>query len=198
MIKKHPVLFLFLLGVCVVLLAAVLTGLLIMNAASGDPGSFQYLVVLGCSVNGDTPSPMLSDRIRAAHAYLTAQPDVNCIVSGGKGNGENPSEAQCMYNELTRLGIDGSRILLEDKTTSTRENLAYSMTLLEEITGTRPETVGILSSEFHLLRAHMFAREQNVTAVCISAATSRPAVFWKYFFREILMVWYYSTLGRII
>ena len=198
MISRHPFLFVITVAVSLFLFAALITGGLIMHAASGSAGTFDYLVVLGCSVYGNTPSPMLKDRIQATAEYLQANPHVTCIVSGGKGDNENISEAQCMYQELTALGIDGNRIWLEDRATSTRENLKFSVELIAAKTDTTPEVIGILSSEFHLLRANMFADEKNVRAVCIPATTSRPGVFWKYFLREILMVWYYSTLGRVI
>lgn len=178
--------------------AAVITGVIVMKATYGDPDAdFQYLLVLGCGVNGMEPSRSLQDRIDVAYDYLTAHPDVICIVSGGKGDGENISEAQCMYNELTAMGIAPERIWMEDKATSTRENFAFSMALVEERTGSRPEGIGVLSSEYHLYRAGMFAREQNVTAYGVPAKTSRTSLFINYFVREIVMVWYYSTLGAL-
>lgn len=199
--KKHRLLaklLLVILSVCLLsgVVAAAITGVMVMKASFGDPDAdFQYLLVLGCGVNGTEPSRSLQDRIDVAYDYLTAHPDVICIVSGGKGDGENISEAQCMFNELTGLGIAPERIWMEDKATSTRENFAFSMALIEEKTGSRPAQIGVLSSEYHLYRAGMFAREQNVTACGVPAKTSRTSLFINYFVREIVMVWYYSTIG---
>ena len=75
MFQKHPVLSVITLIICVILVVFSVTGVLIMNAAAGKPGNFRYLLVLGTTVNGDQPSPMLSDRIRATYDYLTAHPD---------------------------------------------------------------------------------------------------------------------------
>lgn len=195
MAKKHPILTILLVLLCLVLLAFLVTGAAIMLAGNADEGEFDYLLVLGTVVEGTEPSAMLSDRIQGAYEYLTAHPDVICIVSGGKGDALNLSEAQCMYNKLTELGIDPARIIMEDQATSTVENFRFSLALLEEESGVRPDTIGVLSSEFHLLRARMFAREEGVTPVAIPAKTSDPATFRNYFLREIVMVWYYGLIA---
>ena len=195
MVKKHPILFSLLILLAVVLLAFVITGAVILGASEADEGEFQYLLVLGTVVDGDKPSPMLSDRIRGAYDYLTAHPDVICIVSGGKGDDVNLSEAECMYNELVEMGIAPERILMEDRATSTVENFRFSLTLIEEETGIRPEKLGVLSSEFHLLRARMFAREESVTPIAIPAKTTDTATFVQYFLREIPLVWYYTLIA---
>jgi uncharacterized SAM-binding protein YcdF (DUF218 family) len=193
--KKHPILTICLAAVAAAVLAFAITGAVIMGASGGIEGSFDYLIVLGTTVNGTEPSSMLQDRIDAAYAWLTAHPDAVCIVSGGMADEVNISEAQCMFNELTGMGISPDRIRMEDRATSTLENLEFSLALIEAETGSRPESVGILSSEFHLLRAEMFARRQGITAVTVPAKTSDPGTFAYYFLREIIMVWYYSTIG---
>ena len=193
--KKRAILTAFLVLLCLVVLAFSITGVVIMHGTTADKGEFQYLLVLGTVVEGTEPSAMLSDRIQGAYDYLTAHPDTICIVSGGKGDEVNLSEAECMYNELVEMGIDPARILMEDRATSTVENFQFSLALIEEETGVRPETLGVLSSEFHLFRARMFAREQGVTPIAIPAHTSDVATFAQYFLREIGMVWYYTLFA---
>ena len=194
MLKKHPVLMILSLLLGALVMAFVVTGILIMTFSSGS-GEFDYLLVLGTTVNGTEPSPMLRDRINAAYAYLTAHEDVICVVSGGKGDENNLSEAQCMFNELTQMGIAPERIILENQAVSTVENFSLSLDLVEKETGTRPERIGVLSSEFHLLRANMFAKREGITAVTVPAKTTDPGTFWSYFLREIVLVWYYGILG---
>ena len=193
--RRHPILTILLVLLCLAVLAFAATGAIIMHSATADEGEFQYLLVLGTVVEGTEPSPMLADRIQAAYDYLTAHPDTICIVSGGKGDEVNLSEAQCMFNELTEMGIDPDRIWMEDQATSTIENFQFSLVLIEEETGVRPEKLGVLSSEFHLFRARMFAREQGVTPIAIPAHTSDVATFAQYFLREIGMVWYYTLFA---
>lgn len=182
--------------VCIGFLVAAVTGCFIIHAAFGDTKTdCDYIVVLGAGVNGTVPSLSLRERINAAYDYLTAHPDSVAIVSGGKGSGEDITEALCMYNELTKMGIDGSRVWMEDKATSTFENLQFSMALIEEKAGIRPDTIGIVSSEYHLFRAGLFAAAQNVDSLGIPATTTWPHLRVNYFIREIIAVWHYIVFG---
>lgn len=177
---------------CLGVLAAGITEGCILSASRGSPEQdCAYVVVLGAGVNGSTPSVSLRDRLLAAEAYLNAHPDTVAVLSGGQGYGENLSEAQCMFNWLTGRGMDPDRLLLEDKSTTTRENLAFSLALLEARTGQRPGRIGILSSEYHLLRAELIARGQGAEGVGIPARTSLWYLRLNYFLREIGGIWYY-------
>lgn len=181
---------------CIGLLIVGITECFIIKASFGDPGKHcDYMVVLGAKVRVTGPSASLWDRIYGAYDYMVEHPDVIAIVSGGQGDDEPMTEAESMQAELILLGIDPDRIWLEDQATSTLENLDFSMKLVEEKAGSRPAKIGVLSSEFHLLRANMFATRQNVAAITIPAKTSDPGTFWGYFLREILMVWYYGLIG---
>jgi len=176
--------------------AALFTGIVIAKTAATVPAvSCRYVIVLGAGVNGTVPSLSLRERLDAAYDYMRANPEAICVVSGGQGRGEDITEALCMYNDLTGKGIDPERVWMEDKATNTQENIACSLALIEEKTGQRPDTAGIVSSEYHLFRAGLFAREQNLTAVGIPAKTSWFSLRLNYFLREIVAVWYYCLLG---
>lgn len=178
------------------LLVAALTGVQIARSAAGTPNAeCDYMVVLGAGVNGTVPSLALKNRLDSALDYLQSHPDTICIVSGGQGSGEDISEAQCMYDYLTARGIDPARVWMEEKATSTRENLSLSLSLIEAHTGSRPTEIGILSSEYHLYRASLVAEEIGVSAVGIPGKTTLPVLFLNYFLREIPAVWYYTLLG---
>lgn len=173
-----------------VLLAVLLTGAAILFRGLGQKGPFTYMIVLGTTVEGTEPSPMLADRIEAAAKYMENNPDVIAIVTGGKADEKNISEAQCMYNGLTELGIEPDRIILEDKATSTMENFQFSLELLEKELGRVPRNIGVLSSEFHLLRARLIAKSYGLDVATIPAHTSDTEGFFKYFVREIFVIWY--------
>ncbi len=178
------------------IILAVITGIPIARAAKGNAEeNCQYVIVLGAGVNGTVPSLSLRERLDAAYAYLTDNPEAICIVSGGQGNGEDITEALCMFNDLTARGIDKERVWMEEHATSTRENIALSLALIEEKTGDKPIKAGIISSEYHLYRANLFAREQNLAMVGIPAKTSWLSLRINYFLREIVAVWYYTILG---
>jgi len=182
--------------VCIGFLIAAVTGCFIIHAAFGDAQlDQQYIVVLGAGVNGTVPSLSLRERINAAYDYLSVHPDSIAVVSGGKGSGEHITEALCMYNELTKMGIDSSRVWMEDRSASTWANLNYSLELIEQKTGIRPDKLGIISSEYHMLRAGMMARDCGIEAVGIPAATSRFFQKTNHFLREIAGVWFYIVIG---
>ena len=90
----------------------------------------ETVIVLGCKVNGSTPSKYLNDRCKKAAEYLKKNPDAVAILSGGQGSDEDISEAQCMENVLVKLGIEQSRLYKEDRSTSTSENIVDFQRLL--------------------------------------------------------------------
>lgn len=181
---------------CLGLLVVGITEALIIKASLGDPDeTCQYMVVLGCMVRPDGPSVTLQNRIDAAYGYLTAHPAVIAVVSGGQGEDEPMSEAQCMYEHLVAMGIDPDRVWVEDQATSTWSNLQYSLALIEEKTGIRPTTVGLLSSEYHLFRAGLQAKSLGLDPVGIPAKTTLPSQALNHFLREVAGVWHYILLG---
>jgi len=181
---------------CIGLLVVGITEAIIVKASFGDPKTHcDYMVVLGAGVRGNVPSLSLRNRIDAAYDYLTEHPDVTAILSGGQGEGENITEAQCMYDHLTAMGIAADRLWLEDKATSTWENLNFSLNIIEEKTGQRPEILGVLSSEYHLFRASLFADACGVEFVGVPARTTKLSLRVNYFMREVAGVWHYLLLG---
>lgn len=181
---------------CLGLLAAGITEGFIIEASLGDPEkSCEYILVLGAKVREDGPSVSLMDRIRAAYDYMVLHPNVIAIASGGQGADEPMSEAKCIRDHLIEMGIDESRVWMEDRSASTWANLNYSLELIEEETGIRPDKLGIISSEYHMLRAGMMARDCGIEAVGIPAATSRFFQKTNHFLREIAGVWFYIVIG---
>ena len=184
--------------VCLILgiLVAGVTEAFIIKASFGTPHeSVDYLLVLGAKVRVTGPSASLWDRIYAAERYLKTHPDTIAIVSGGQGPDEPCTEAESMYLALVDLGIEPERVWIEPKATSTWENLNFTLDLIRERTGSRPETLGILSSEYHLFRSSLFARECGVGFVGVPAKTSRMGQTINHFMREIAGVWHFLLLG---
>lgn len=180
----------------IVLIAMAATLVPILFAVESQPQArCDYLILLGAGVNGDEPSPILQDRIEKAYTYLTEHPDTICIATGGKGDGENLSEAQCIFNKLTQMGIAPERIWLEDQATSTVENFKYSLALLEEKDSSKNAKLGVLSSEFHLFRASLMAKDNGIAPIFIAAPTDQVIVRINYTVREIFALWKYLIMG---
>ena len=187
-----------------ILTAVLILGLLVVGTTEaviirksfGDPKEqVDYVVVLGAKVNKEGPSVSLWDRICAAYEYAEEHPEAILILSGGQGTDEPITEAECMFRELFWMGIDPDRLWCEGFATSTWENLHFSLDLIEEKTGQRPEKIGVLSSEYHLFRASLFAKACDVEFVGIPARTSRWGQRINHFMREVAGVWHYLILG---
>lgn len=178
-----------------ILAASITEGFIVSAAHPDSQPACDYIIVLGAGVNGSKPSLSLQERIQAAYAYLTAHPNTIAVLSGGQGSGEDITEAACMYGELTAMGIDGSRLLLEEKSSSTMENLTFTMELLQAQSGSRPARMGIVSSEYHLFRAGLFAKALGVESVGIPAKTTWVSLRLNYYLREVAAVWKYLVFG---
>ena len=154
-------------------------------------GPCPTVIVLGCQVRGTTPSLMLSYRIQAAADYLDKNPDAVAILSGGQGPGERISEAGCMYNGLVARGIDPARLILEENSANTRENLRFSEAIMEEKGMSGP--VAIVSNDFHIFRALKMAKDNGLEAEGLAACSdywfSRPT----YVLREALALVKYAV-----
>lgn len=169
-----------------VVLVIVMTTLMI-TAANTKPDSNATVVVLGCKVYGERPSITLEERLKAALKYLNANPDSACIVSGGQGADETISEAECMYLYLVNNGIAPDRIYKEDKSTTTRENLAFSYEIIKE--HGLEEQIAIATNNFHEYRAGKVADSLGLEHGAVSGDTA----LWllpTYYARELLAILY--------
>ena len=169
------------------LTVACVTGAKIVRAAGNAPApDAEYtVVVLGCRVYDSGPSRMLIQRVNAAAAYLEAHPEAFCIVSGGQGEDEPVSEAQCMFEMLVARGIGKHRIFLEDQSCSTRENIAFSVEIIKE--KGLPERLALVTNEYHAYRAGLLAAEYGCESRAVSAR-SQYILLPTYFVREIFGV----------
>lgn len=138
-----------------VLAFSTLLGIILHGSHDQIKGDPQVMVILGCSVKPWGPSILLQDRLDKALEYLEEHPDMAIVVSGGQGGDEHMSEAQAMYDYLVEHGVDGAQILMEDRSTSTRENLEYSLALLEENGYDTAGDIMVVSNGFHLARVRM-------------------------------------------
>ena len=168
---------------------------IIKNASTDKDDQRPYLIVLGAAVYRDQPSLTLVRRLEGAKDYLDRYPESVAIVSGGMGPGETVTEAKAMHDWLLAHGIPEERILLEDKATSTRENLDFSFAIIRE-RGDKPDgNVAIVSSAYHLYRAKAMARLQGVEAAGVAAPWGFPLVMLNYFIREAFGVTHLWVFG---
>ena len=154
-----------------------------------------YIIVLGSAVHGSTPSLTMVERMGAALAWLEAHPDGIAVVSGGQGPGEDMSEAEAMYDWLTARGVAPERVLMETLSTSSYENLLFSLRVIEDHGGDPGGRVAVCSSEYHLSRACLVARELGCEPVRVAARTGHISLRLNYAIREAFALWKCRLFG---
>ena len=143
-------------------------GCIISGFSKNTDKELDYIVVLGAQLKTTGPSRVLQYRLDTAYEYLTAHPDTKVIVSGGQGSNEPASEAQGMYDYLVKRGIEPDRIVLEDKSVNTEQNIRFSKEFLQA----DADKVGIVSNNFHVFRAVKLAKAtgyRNVVGIAAPA-----------------------------
>ena len=143
-----------------------------------------YLIVLGAHVNGTELSRALRFRVDRAWEYLRENPSTVAVLSGGRGVNEQISEARAMAEDLRNRGLPESRIILEERSSSTAENLKYSL----ELIGDKSSSIGVVTNNFHVFRGVAIGRKLGCTCIY---GVSAPYPSWKliwYSAREILAI----------
>ena len=146
----------------------IVEGLIISRFHDKGKSNLDYIIVLGAQMKQAGPSAVLKFRLDAAYDYLVENENTICILSGGQGSNEPCSEAEGMYQYLTDRGIAPERLIMEDQSTNTSENIAYSMALI----GKNDISVGIVTNNFHVFRGVRLAKAAGLQDVCGIAARS--------------------------
>ena len=137
--------------------------------AARPPKDNATVVVLGCQVRGDNPSLLLYKRIETAFEYLKTNPNTKCVASGGQGSDENISEAECIKKYLVNMGIDESRIYIENRSVNTNENIAFSADIIKK--NGLNENMAIVTDGFHEMRAALIAKRMGYECGAVSSKT---------------------------
>lgn len=186
-------------AVCTVLLAAGLAvflavGCRVIAAMRKRPqAGVGYVIVLGAQVRGSAPSRALRRRLESAAAYAAWNPSAVLVLSGGQGSGEEISEALCMYRYLSERGISANRLVMEDRSTSTWENLKFSSELLP----LKEKKTAVLSNNFHIYRALRIAKKIGYRDVSGIPAPSDCVMQPHYVVREIFAVMAGTVRGQL-
>lgn len=156
-------------NVCFILFAVygcVITSLMIW-AAFQPPAKNATAVVLGAQVKPWGPSAVLRGRISGAQSYLEQNKTADAVLSGGQGSDEPTSEAKCIYDNLTKNGIENTRLYIEDKSTNTTENIENSLQVIKE--NNLNSDLATVTDFYHQLRVRIIMYQlgikENVGAV---------------------------------
>lgn len=197
MTALHWIILVFL---CLLLLLFLITEAWIIAGGRKKPQKgADAVIVLGAQVKGTRITRALRLRLEGALEYSGKNPDVLIVVSGGQGTGEDISEALAMKNYLLEHGVEENRILVEDKSTNTRENLAFSGEIIKEREKTEDLSdykVIVITNCFHAGRALLTARRYGFKKAESMGVPSGSVLVLHYYVREALAVWKEVIKGR--
>ena len=175
-----------------VLIISILAIVIASGVSVPDKGA-DYVIILGAQVRGNNPSYNLATRLDKAYHYLKDNKDTRAIVSGGKGPGEDISEAEAMKIYLINKGIDEERIIMEDKSANTDENIEFSKKLISDI----HSKVVLVTNNFHVYRSIKIAKKQGLNNIQGLGSSIRWYTVPNLCLREAIAVLKYYVCGQI-
>lgn len=145
--------------------------LIVSHAFASDTPEADWCIVFGAGIRNGRPSKTLQCRIDTTADYLVRHPGARAVVTGGLEANETITEAEGMRRGLVEKGVDPTRIYLEEKATSTWENLRYSLEVISKVEGKPVTTMTVITSNFHLFRVHMLAARLGVKVWPVATPT---------------------------
>ena len=159
-----------------------------VRACLNRPEKPNMVVVLGCQLWGEDPSPMLKKRLDKAYELLVRYPDIPVVVTGGQGDDEIISEGEGMKRYLVKRGI-----IVEDKSTSTYENIRNAFDITDKMGLSRDITIA--TSEYHVYRASLMAKAQGAGEVTSAPSFTDINLLPAYWVREWLGISHFHVFG---
>lgn len=153
----------WILRTAVVLLSAVILffcGKVVVGSMINTAGQANSAIVLGLALENGKPAPDLLSRLDTARAYLEKYPEAQLILTGGNADASGQTEAAVMRDLLTAQGVPESRLILEDRAETTKENFRNIAGMVS-----KDEPVVMISSNYHMNRAVRNAGEEGFTHV---------------------------------
>ena len=183
---------------------------------------YDYIIIHGAGLDGPRPTPLLAGRIdKALELWNKQHQHGKFVVSGGQGADEIVSEAQAMRDYLLEKGVPAAAILMEDKSTTTWENLRYSLAVIRadrtsaaaddapaggsvtsnDAPADSEFTTAVVTSDFHVFRCAEYAHNLGIKADGIGSHTK--GWYWPTaFIREFIAItkahlWPYLVIGGL-
>ena len=139
------------------------------------PFDRDYIIILGCGIRKDGGlTPLLKGRVDSAVTFEKKQYEQTgkhavFVPSGGQGADEVMSESACMKNYLLSQGVPENRIIEEDRSTSTYENMKFSAEKIRAVA--TDGKVAYATTNYHVFRGGLYASRMGIKAVGMGAAT---------------------------
>ena len=150
---------------CFLISLIIIESIIISNSKTTAKQS-DCIFVLGCGLRGDELTLMGKARAGSAVDYMRANPECKAILCGGQGNGETVTEAQALYDYMTKAGIDPKRLFKEERSTDTKQNIIYAKQIAQ-VNGYNPPTdkFAVITNDFHLYRSVIICKKAGFNNV---------------------------------
>ena len=162
-----------------------------------------YIIILGCAIRRDgTPTPLLLGRVRRAFEFDKEQFEktgkhAKFVPSGGQGGDEVISEAESMKRCLVQLGVPEDRIVKEDRSVNTYQNMEFSKKVIESDCGSENCNIGFSTTNYHVFRGYTKAEKLGMKVKGLSAKT-KLYFFPNAFIREFIGVLWEKKVQHIL
>ena len=175
--------------------------LIFTGITSSEEPDLDYVIVLGAKVKREGVSKSLQMRLDRAIEYGEKNPGTIFVLSGGKGPDEPVSEAEAMKDYMVYNGIKREQIILEDRSSSTVENIAYSRVAIENDMAlhgkTAPVKIGVVTSDFHVFRARQIPTKWGIPHIYGIAPRSDIWLMPHYCVRECAAILKDKLMGNM-
>lgn len=133
----------------------------------GRNKKLDYIIVLGAGIKGKRVTPLLAGRIDKGIELLKYNPNAKLILSGGMGPGEDIPEGVAMAAYAKDKGVSDERIIVEDKSKNTYENLLFSSKLIDK----ENPKLALVTTSYHVFRALVFAKKLQIPCIGYGSKT---------------------------
>ena len=147
----------------------------IMAARHNPEYDKDFIIILGSQIRKDgSLTPLLKARVDRAIDFAKnqkkeANKDIIYIPSGGKGSDEIISESEAMRNYLIENGINSKNIIIENKSTSTNENMQFSKEKINEIN--KDGKIAFSTTNYHVFRSGVIANNEGIDCEGMGSTT---------------------------
>ena len=159
-----------------------------LNMKYREKDNLDYIIVLGALVLDDGPSLSTIYRLDSAIDYMNRNDNTICILSGAKGENEPDTEAKIMSEYMIKKGIPYERLILEEQSTNTYDNLLFSSKFVD----INNDDIGIVTNNFHVSRAIFISKKIGYKNVYGIPAYSLPINLISNYIRESIALFYYK------
>lgn len=170
----------------------------VSGASPADSPPPAAIVILGSGTPAGRVSPVLAARLDEGLAWARHFPQARVVVSGGIDFGESRSEGAIMGDYLRAKGLEPARIVQEERSTSTEENLVFSKALLQRADAqAATDPIVVVTSDFHVMRAVRIAGHAGFAKVTAAGAPTPLYVRYNAWQREYFALASSFILGEL-